>query len=162
MGKLWCNKTNMKSIEGKNHEKIQMWDTISHYLINLIHQHIWAHTYCIRNLPFMRSTRYSWLGVMSRYWTMEFIVGMDEAFITAACFRLLMLASGGRNNSSIVIAFIIIILFTTHIISLNGLPPIWSSGQPILLSWLLTESISLTRGTKMVSLIHCKKHKFHI
>lgn len=41
----------------------------------------------------------------------------------------------------------------------DGSPPIWSSGQPILLSWLLTESISLTRGTKMVSLIHCKRYK---
>lgn len=30
---------------------------------------------------------------------MEFIVGMDEAFITAACFRLLMLASGGERNA---------------------------------------------------------------
>lgn len=42
----------------------------------------------------MRSTMYSWLGVMSRYWTIEFKVGIEEAFITAACFRLLMLASG--------------------------------------------------------------------
>lgn len=35
---------------------------------------------------------------MSKYWTIEFMVGMDEAFITAACFRLLMLASGGGKR----------------------------------------------------------------
>ena len=56
-----------------------------------------THTACL-NLPFTRSTRYSWLGVMSRYWTIEFMVGMEEAFITAACFRLLMLASGGEKS----------------------------------------------------------------
>lgn len=56
-----------------------------------------THTACL-NLPFTRSTRYSWLGVTSRYWTMEFMVGMEEAFITAACFRLLMLASGGEKS----------------------------------------------------------------
>lgn len=49
----------------------------------------------------MRSTRYSWLGVISRYWTIEFKVGIDDDFITAACFRLLMLVSGGEKKQSI-------------------------------------------------------------
>lgn len=46
----------------------------------------------------MRSTRYSWLGVISRYWTIEFRVGIDDDFITAACFKLLMLVSSGEKK----------------------------------------------------------------
>lgn len=50
--------------------------------------------------PLIRSTRYSWFGVMSRYCTIEVMVGMADAFITAACFRLLMLASSGEKRES--------------------------------------------------------------
>lgn len=55
------------------------------------------------NKPFIRSTRYSWLGVISKYWTIEFKVGIDEALVTAACFRLLMLASGGAKRKEKVV-----------------------------------------------------------
>ena len=51
-----------------------------------------------RPSPLTRSTRYSWLGVMSRYCTMAFMVGMELAFTTAACFRLLILASIGTDD----------------------------------------------------------------
>jgi len=61
-----------------------------------------------------------------------------------------------KNNSSVRTKHIYVQRF---MFPAGGLPPIWSSGQPILLSWLLTESVSLTRGTKMVSLIHYERHK---
>jgi len=50
--------------------------------------------------PLILSTRYSWLGEMSRYCTMALSVGMADAFTTAACFRLLILASGGRARET--------------------------------------------------------------
>lgn len=50
--------------------------------------------------PLILSTRYSWLAVMSRYWTMTLRVGIAEALTTAACLRLLILASS-RNKKQL-------------------------------------------------------------
>lgn len=69
---------------------------LKNYLLLLINWHT-----SLVTLPLMRSTRYSWLGVISRYWTIEFKVGIDDDFITAACLRLLMLVSGGKKEAKI-------------------------------------------------------------
>lgn len=63
------------------------------------HFGLWAKKFA-HHPPLIRSTRYSWFGVMSRYCTIEVMVGMADAFITAACFRLLMLASSGEKRES--------------------------------------------------------------
>lgn len=91
---------------------------------------------------------------MSRYCTMALRVGITEALTTAACLRLLMLASGSEEEHKTVKQNVKKQKYGKWC-WMRTLPPIWSSGQPILLSWLLIESISFTKCTRMVSFIHC-------
>lgn len=50
------------------------------------------------HVPLIRSTKYSWFGVRSKYCTIVFRVGMSGALTSAACFKLLMLASATQEE----------------------------------------------------------------
>ena len=52
------------------------------------------------HVPLILSTKYSWLGVRSKYCTIAFRVGMSGALTSAACFRLLMLASATNEEAA--------------------------------------------------------------